>query len=76
MRMILTREENDYDQSGEYFVAFFEQEPIISDIKHAIKMDTEDEISDEIASHIISHSGGRINNENTWWYLRPAVSLN
>lgn len=61
---VLTREINQYDQDGEYFVAVFGEKPTEADLL------ANGVFSAETAKHVLN-SGGRINTENEWWYLRP-----
>ena len=72
---ILTREHNDYDQHGEYFVAWFRKKPSTFEIQCAIKRDDESEIDDQLAAHILA-GGGRQTAEDVWWYLRKIPSPN
>jgi len=65
---ILTREHNDYDQYGKYFVARFDRLPSIIDIQNAIARDDCSIVDDELAAHILT-GGGRRKDENVWWYL-------
>jgi hypothetical protein len=58
---VLTREENQYDQYGEYFDAIFFKFP-----------SKEQLISSGVPSHSVDHvlaGGGRQGVENTWWHL-------
>lgn len=59
---VLTREENQYDQFGEYFDAVFSTKPTVEQV-------TEHVGSKEIAEHVL-RSGGRISDEHTWYFLR------
>jgi hypothetical protein len=73
---ILTRAHNDYDQHGEYFVAWFYTKPTAEEIRAAIlRQDKTDTISDEEAAHILA-VGGRRNHENVWWILTKESSSN
>jgi hypothetical protein len=68
---ILTRQHNDYDQYGEYFVAWFPKRPTATDIQLAIAIDDESIIDGETADHIVSGGGRRDRpNEDVWWHLR------
>jgi len=60
---VLTREENQYDQYGEYFDAVFSKKPTVEQV-------TEHVGSKEIAEHVLSSGGGRISYEDTWYFLR------
>ena len=59
---VLTREENRYDQCGEYFDAVFSMKPTVEQVTGHVN-------SKEIAEHVLS-SGGRISDEDTWYFLR------
>ena len=63
MVWILTREINEYDQDGEYFVTVFKDKPTESDLFANGVPDK------ETAKHVLD-GGGRIGIENTWWHLR------
>ena len=60
---ILTEEFNDYDQHGEYFVAWFPKKPTMEELsKH---------FSEEDAIHILNGGGRRGDNGRYWedqWY--------
>lgn len=72
---ILTRQHNDYDQYGEYFVAWFPERPTATDVKLAILKDDESAVDDATAEHILSGGGRRdALNENVWWHLRLVPS--
>lgn len=72
---ILTREHNEYDQYGEYFVAWFSKKPSAFYAQCAIKHDDGSEVTEELANHILS-GGGRQTDENVWWHLRMVSSPN
>jgi hypothetical protein len=58
---ILTEEYNDYDQHGEYFVAWFPEKPTIEELsKH---------FSENEAVHILN-GGGRRGWEYQWYNLK------
>jgi hypothetical protein len=59
---IITREENEYNQYGQYFVTAFENIPSISQVLTITGNDK------GLALHILS-GGGRRNLENTWYKL-------
>ena len=60
---VLTREENRYDQCGEYFDAVFSMKPTVEQVTGHVN-------SKEIAEHVLSSGGGRISDEDTWYFLR------
>ena len=70
---ILVREVNEYDQEGQYFVAWFHVMPSIEDLHNAIKRDSNDVLPDSTLHHILA-GGGRLNTERTWWYLKSIYS--
>ena len=59
---VLTREENQYDQFGEYFDAVFSKKPTVEQVMEHVG-------SKKIAEHVLG-SGGRISDEDTWYFLR------
>lgn len=66
MVWILTREINEYDQDGEYFVNVFKNKPTEADLcLNGIP-------DEETAKHVLG-GGGRIGVEHTWWHLREHV---
>lgn len=60
---IITREINQYDQDGEYFVSAFIDKPTMEQITDCIGCNK------EYGSHLLN-GGGRIDKENEWYYLR------
>lgn len=59
---ILTREINEYEQDGEYFVAVFAEKPhhtVISKLG----------VPTNRLEHVLN-GGGRVDYENQWFYLR------
>jgi hypothetical protein len=67
---ILTRQHNQYDQYGEYFVAWFADIP--TDIRRVLEGDGYDADA-ALAAHILS-GGGREGSEDVWWNLRRIPS--
>ena len=61
---VITREENDYDQYGEYFVTAFLKKPTREQI---IKLNLV--VTDKSVNHILN-GGGREEYEQTWFHLR------
>ena len=59
---VLTREENQYDQFGEYFDAVFSKKPTVEQVMEHVG-------SKKTAEHVLG-SGGRISDEDTWYFLR------
>ena len=64
---ILTREENDYDQSGEYFECAWLRKPT-----HIQILQTLGPLTAPTLQHIVN-GGGRENIENTWYHLHRLV---
>lgn len=62
---IVTREINEYDQDGAYFVAAFYQKPTVSQLT-SLKGEL---ITDAVAQYMINHGGGRHGTEYEWFYL-------
>lgn len=58
---ILTREENQYDQYGEYFDAVFFKFPSKEDLLKT-------GLPASVVEHVLT-KGGRIGREDTWWEL-------
>jgi hypothetical protein len=62
---VLTRELNQYDQYGEYFVAVFGEAPHHTDL-------TEHGVPQNRLRHVLN-GGGRVDYEDEWYYLRQHV---
>ena len=62
---ILTREENQYDQYGEYFEAVYSLKPTHQQL-------TEVGIPTNHLRHVLN-GGGRVNDENTWYHLKEHI---
>ena len=60
---VLTREENQYDQYGEYFDAVFSKKPN----KKQLMTHVDDT---KIVTRLLEKGGGRENDEQTWYFLR------
>lgn len=70
---ILTEEYNDYDQHGEYFVAWFPRKPTASKLGEVIFPESEGPFSEDVVVEYLSHilnGGGRRGIENHWYHLR------
>ena len=61
---ILTREVNEYDQEGAYFVAAFLTKPTAEEIRAV----TWTQASDEFIGHLLN-GGGREREEHEWYWL-------
>ncbi len=59
---VLTREINQYDQDGEYFVAVFENKP------HHTQLSVNG-VPQNRLKHVLD-GGGRVGIENEWFFLR------
>ncbi len=59
---VITREENQYDQYGEYFVAAFSEKPTLDNL---IRL-----FGDIILAKHILKGGGRMILEDTWYNLK------
>lgn len=70
---VLTREENAYDQFGEYFVEVFGSVPTVEQLRTAIngRDDFQSFISDDNLAYYthIQSGGGRRDREDTWYNL-------
>ena len=60
---VLTREENQYDQYGEYYCVVFSKKPTIQQLMEHVG-------GKKTAEHVLSSGGGRISYEDTWYFLR------
>lgn len=69
---ILTREVNDHNQQGEYFMDVFAKPPTIIQLAEALKGEgISENIMDAVA--LLEHirlGGGRRRTEDVWYYLR------
>lgn len=61
---ILTREVNDYNQDGEYFVKVFADKPSKGELKSSYPLTNEE------VENLLLHGGGRLEIESEWYYLR------
>lgn len=69
MIWVLTREYNDYDQHGEYFVHAWTSKPTVEQIDKALNgWENREE-----CEHILN-GGGRRGYENSWYFLRTVES--
>lgn len=59
---VVTKEVNDYNQYGDYFIAVWQEKPTIAQIKGCLGC------SEELAEHIFN-GGGRIDYEGRWYNL-------
>lgn len=77
---ILTREENQYDQYGEYFVAVFKDKPSESQLteiltKYGVDSYSEGTVS-EIDVRLLSQGGGRDSEDLDTWFNLKQVPFN
>jgi hypothetical protein len=63
---ILTREENQYDQYGEYFVAVYANKPTKEQLRKV-------RVYEHALDWVLDNGGGRKDIEDTWWYLTEMV---
>lgn len=59
---VLTREINQYDQDGAYYMAVFANKPTVKQLK-------KHKLSDEEAEHVLRTGGGRLRVEHEWYFL-------
>ena len=59
---VLTREINQYDQDGAYYMAVFANKPTVGQLK-------KHKLSDEEADHVLRTGGGRLRVEYEWYFL-------
>lgn len=79
---VLTKEMNEYDQYGEYFMEVFKEKPDFQKllkvlIGHGISLDcdpSEPKI-EHVVGNLIRKGGGRINYEHTWFYLKEVEMI-
>ena len=70
---VLTREHNDYDQYGAYFVAAFKELPTAERLREKIFDDDGSAIDDATADQIL-RGGGRTDwKENVWWNMNEVT---
>mgnify|MGYP003638482219 CR=1 FL=1 len=62
--IILTMEINEYEQYGEYFIAVFDKQPTIQQLKKVLP-----DVADEEIEHI-KLTGGRRDSSHEWYHLR------
>lgn len=60
---ILTREINQYDQDGEYFVDVFKTKPTANQLIAS-------GVDSNRVQHVLTEGGGRIQNDGEWFHLR------
>lgn len=65
---VVTREINEYDQDGSYFVAVFQHKPTFADLKSLLPNETDTTVGK------LTKGGGRQGNENVWFNLLPVES--
>jgi|DEB0MinimDraft_4_1074332.scaffolds.fasta_scaffold426591_2 hypothetical protein len=66
---ILTSEHNDYNQHGEYFIAWFKTKPSEKELWRVLQEEEEDDFS--LVEHILKNGGGRrkpYKSTNEVWY--------
>lgn len=62
---VVTRQINQYDQDGEYFTIAYDHMPT----KEELRIDLS-ENNETFLNNLIYSGGGRINNEDEWFFLR------
>lgn len=62
---IVTREINEYEQDGAYFVSAFKNKPEFKDLKKLLPRKT-----DAVIGRLLTRGGGRHLNEHEWFYLQ------
>ena len=63
-RWIVTREVNEYDQDGEYFVSVFDEKPTFKELKEVLPYESDATIGK------LTRGGGRQGSEAEWFFLR------
>ena len=71
---ILTREHNDYNQYGDYFVAVYKEKPSFEQLKPAVSewyepCENSDPKVDNVVGNLLRQGGNRINYEYVWFHL-------
>lgn len=70
MMWILTREINQYDQDGEYYVAHWEVKPTVIQLNELFKdKSLPKTVHASYASYLVITGGGRIGLEDEWYKL-------
>lgn len=72
---VLTKEYNEYDQYGEYFICVFTEKPDFAKLKPIIDSeyapnDKDDPKVKEVVGNLIRKGGGRIRYEFKWFFLK------
>lgn len=62
---VLTKEVNDYNQHGEYFIAAWGYKPSSLDLSYVLGYYTDS----PVIQHLIHGGGGRQGVEDVWYYL-------
>ena len=76
---VLTTEVNAYDQYGEYFVCVFASKPTFHEVKAAVLKDSkyiDKSILDVTCGNLVRNGGGRIDDEDCWYFLREVETSN
>jgi hypothetical protein len=63
---IVTEEYNDYDQHGEYFIAWFSKKPSVEHLMINLQL------PEEWAIHLVN-GGGRRDFDDQWYNLREVI---
>ena len=70
---VLTREINEYEQDGEYFVAVFKNKPTAIQLKAYIsknRMHNQLHSLEDVLENLLLTGGGRLSYEDEWFFLR------
>lgn len=69
---VLTREHNDYDQHGEYFVEVYKEKPNFEQLKAVVEdhyYEYEPKL-EHVVGNLLRKGGDRIKSESVWFHLK------
>lgn len=67
---VLTAYYYDYDQFGEYFIAWFPTKPTKAELNAVICEEVSKSANPDVVLDHVLTGGGRRDSEYVWWYLR------
>ena len=70
MIWVLTCEYNDYNQYGEYYIKAWDHLPSYDELKIQLEEQLGGNALSNTIHHLLDKGGGRIKNEDCWWWLR------
>jgi len=72
---ILTSEYEEYEQKGEYFIAWFHKKPSLDELQQ-VMISKDEKDSRELCCHILDGGGRRKLSDYQWYHLREVPSEN